>query len=83
MLVGGKTIAQDFLANAVTRVHPVEWSTGTAVGFAAAFMVNNSISDTKVVLSRIRELQAISQKFNPINWYINGTYYPTASFESE
>ncbi len=28
MLVAGKTMAQTFKANAATRLHPVEWTTG-------------------------------------------------------
>ncbi|MBM4012455.1 MAG: FAD-dependent oxidoreductase [Planctomycetes bacterium] len=38
LLVVGKTMAQSFLANSATRLHPIEWSTGTAGGVAAAHM---------------------------------------------
>lgn len=32
LLVAGKTMAQSFLTNAATRLHPVEYSSGTAAG---------------------------------------------------
>ena len=35
LLVAGKTMAQSFLANSATRLHPIEWSSGTAAGVAA------------------------------------------------
>jgi hypothetical protein len=41
LLVAGRTMAQTFLANAVTRLHPTEWSSGTAAGVAAAAMVTH------------------------------------------
>ena len=34
VLVAGKTMSQSFLANSATRLHPTEWSTGTAAGAA-------------------------------------------------
>lgn len=39
LLVAGKNMAQSFWANAATRLHPEEWSTGTAAGVAAGLMV--------------------------------------------
>ena len=38
---GGETMAQTFHANAATRLHSVEWHSGTAPGVAAALMVEN------------------------------------------
>jgi hypothetical protein len=36
LLVAGKTMAQTFLANSATRLHPIEWSSGAACGVVAA-----------------------------------------------
>ncbi len=39
LLIPGKSMAQSFLANAATRLHPTEWSTGVAAGAAAFAMI--------------------------------------------
>ena len=39
LLVAGKSMAQSFLANAATRLHPIEWSSGAAAGAAAFGMI--------------------------------------------
>jgi len=39
-------MAQSFLANAATRLHPTEWSTGVAAGAAAVTMITNKINST-------------------------------------
>jgi hypothetical protein len=52
LLVSGKSMAQTYLANAVTRLHPTEWSTGTAAGAAAALMLNNSFSSEDMYVHR-------------------------------
>ena len=49
LLVAGKTMAQTNAANAATRLHPVEWSSGTSSGIFAAFLLENDISTSKVV----------------------------------
>jgi hypothetical protein len=41
LLVAGKSMSQSFYANAVTRLHPSEWSTGNAAGAGAALMAHN------------------------------------------
>lgn len=67
MLVAGKTMAQSFLANSATRLHPIEWSTGTAAGVAAAFMARQSATSSRA-LKQIEELQKLIQVLTPINW---------------
>ena len=57
LLVSGKTMAQTFLANAATRLHPSEWTSGVAAGVAAALMVQNSWPNTQTVLDNIGVLQ--------------------------
>lgn len=82
LLVTGKTMAQSFLANAATRLHPIEWSTGTAAGVAAADMVRNG-RDSRGELDRIEELQALVRQKTPIEWTIDGKTYPGTGAEVE
>lgn len=67
MLVAGKTMAQSFLANSATRLHPIEWSTGTAAGVAAAHMAKAGLTSRQASES-IAELQALVRRFTPIDW---------------
>ena len=67
LLVAGKTMAQSFLANSATRLHPIEWSTGTAAGVAAAHMAKTEKTSRKVYES-IGELQALVKQQTPIDW---------------
>jgi hypothetical protein len=59
LLVAGKTMAQTFHANSATRLHPVEWASGTAAGAAAAWMVTAGVATTAAALARVAELQAL------------------------
>ncbi|WP_165068658.1 FAD-dependent oxidoreductase [Paludisphaera rhizosphaerae] len=77
LLVAGKTMAQSFLANAATRLHPIEWSTGTAAGVAAADMAKNRLT-TRDELERIESLQALVRQKTPTEWTIDGKLYPGA-----
>lgn len=67
LLVAGKTMAQSFLANSATRLHPIEWSTGTAAGVAAAYMVETKKSSRDVYES-VDQLQSRVKKHTPIDW---------------
>lgn len=69
LLVAGKTMAQSFLANSSTRLHPIEWSTGTACGIAAADMARTGRS-TAALLADIERLQEQIAKVTPIDWTI-------------
>ncbi len=75
LLVAGKTMAQSFLANAATRLHPIEWSTGTAAGVAAAAMSRNDW-DGRRAFEHVAEIQALVREKTPIDWTINGETYP-------
>ena len=66
-LVAGKTMAQSFLANSATRLHPIEWSTGTAAGVSAAYMSENRYS-SREALRNIAELRKLIGKQTPIEW---------------
>ena len=78
LLVAGKTMAQSFLANAATRLHPIEWATGTAAGVAAADMARLGCS-SRDELGRIERLQALVRAKTPIDWTIDGKIDPGAA----
>jgi len=67
LLVVGKTMAQSFLANSATRLHPIEWSTGTAGGVAAAHMARTRRT-SREAYAAIGELQAEIRQKTPIDW---------------
>jgi hypothetical protein len=67
LLVAGKTMAQSFLANSATRLHPIEWSTGTAGGVAAAHMARNGRT-SREALAAIGDLQKEIRVLTPIDW---------------
>ena len=75
LLVAGKTMAQSFLANAATRVHPIEWSSGTAAGASAAHMARLGLS-SRQALGAIGDIQAQVKARTPIDWIIAGSVYP-------
>jgi len=67
-LVAGKTMAQSFHANAATRLHPVEWSSGVAAGVAAGLMAERRWSSRRMyenVAVLQDRLVAIGQ---PMDW---------------
>ena len=74
-LVAGKTMAQSYLSNAATRLHPIEWSTGTAAGVAAASMSRHGWT-ARQAFERINELQPLIEAKTPIRWTIDGQVYP-------
>lgn len=76
LIVAGKTMAQSFLVNAATRLHPVEWASGTAAGVAAAFMISRDLESTRQVLPLIAQLQSRVAAYTPIRWNVSGTLYP-------
>ena len=79
LLVAGKTIAQSFLTNSATRLHPIEWSTGTAAGVAAAHMSATG-KNSRAALGSIDELQTLIKRRTPIDWKIDaGAVAPTTT----
>ena len=74
MLVSGKIMAQSFLANAATRLHPVEWASGVAAGVAAVGMASSTIkwdSVRDIYENHIEELQSMLQSpevASPLEW---------------
>ncbi len=67
-------MAQSFLANAATRLHPTEWSTGVAAGAAAVLMTQHATDwtrGTEDMLLHVRELQDILESpavGSPLHW---------------
>jgi len=70
VVLAGKTMAQSFYANAITRLHPSEWSGGAAAGAGAALMAARGWSSADA-LAHISELQALvagPAVGNPLEW---------------
>lgn len=70
LLVAGKTMAQTFFANAVTRLHPTEWVSGTAAGVAAALMVRNAWTSQQMYLNRtaLQSALGLPAIASPLEW---------------
>ena len=81
LILPGKAMAQTYKANAGTRLHPTEWSTGVAAGGAAFIMASmnresaigsgsDSWSTTTDVYNNIEELQALLENRlgSPLTW---------------
>jgi hypothetical protein len=60
-------MAQSFLANSATRLHPIEWSSGTACGIAAAEMARSGRTSAGM-LADVTRLQELVRKATPIDW---------------
>ncbi len=76
LLVAGKTMAQSFIANAATRLQPIEWSSGIGAGASAAHMVARGYSATAELLGDLPALQARIRDHAPLEWTIGGLTYP-------
>ena len=69
LLVAGKTMAQSFMANSATRLHPIEWSSGTAAGVVAAYM-NREQATAREVFQSMDTVQELVKQRTPIDWFI-------------
>ena len=68
LLVAGKGMATSFEAGAAMRLHPEEWVSGVAAGFAASTMVKMAWS-TADVLANIADVRAgLEAVGSPQNW---------------
>jgi hypothetical protein len=78
LVVIGKTMAQSFLVNSGTRLHPVEFSIGQAAGVVGTYAVQNNLKSVAEMLKEehIKRVQSIVKQFTPTSWTINGTRYP-------
>ena len=71
LLVAGKCMAESFRANANTRLHPSEWTTGVAAGGAAVLMLRKrwaSTSDALANIATVRSFLNSSSVGQPLNW---------------
>lgn len=68
LLVAGKSMAQTFMVNAATRLHPIEWSTGSASGSIGAWMVTNKTSRSKDMLTKLDEILPSIALYTPTKW---------------
>jgi hypothetical protein len=63
LLIGGKSLAVSHIANAMTRVHPVEWSVGGAAGAIASWLVHHGqpadLTPAQIIVTaQVPDLQA-------------------------
>jgi hypothetical protein len=63
LLVAGKTMAQTFLLNAATRLHPIEFASGTGAGVAAAVMSGKQMT-SKALVSSEGDVADIQSRIN-------------------
>lgn len=69
LLVAGKNMATSFFAGAAMRLHPEEWVSGVAAGYAAALMTQNPQWTTVDVLENVGEVRAGLERLgSPQNW---------------
>ncbi len=69
LLVAGKTMAQTFLANAATRLQPIEWSSGTACGVVAADLATSGAT-TAEACQDVRRLREKVARRTPVDWVL-------------
>jgi hypothetical protein len=68
LLVSGKNMATSFFAGAAMRLHPEEWVSGVAAGFAAGTMATQSWT-TADVLAHVADVRAgLAAMGSPQNW---------------
>jgi uncharacterized protein YfiM (DUF2279 family) len=71
LLVAGKTMAQTFLVNAATRLHPIEFASGTGAGVLASYMQQKKMTSAKVAASGtdVQEVQSrIDTRHGTTRW---------------
>lgn len=77
LVVAGKCMAQSFLANAATRLHPGEVVSGTAAGVIAAHCSRMAASMHQLIESMdFKEVQKKVSRYQPLEWKIGGETFP-------
>lgn len=69
LLVAGKTMAQTFLANAATRLQPIEWSSGTAAGVVAAGLARSGQTTREACEDHDRLRRRVAKQ-TPVDWVL-------------
>jgi hypothetical protein len=77
LIVIDKTMAQTFLVNSATRLHPVEFSIGPAAGVVGTYSVQNNLQCVAEMLKEehLIRVQSIIKQFTPMSWTINEIRY--------
>jgi hypothetical protein len=70
-------MAQSFVADAATRLQPIEWSSGIGAGAAAAHMKARGLGSTRDALADVAAIQTRIRRHAPLEWTIAGVRYPT------
>jgi len=72
LLVAGKTMAQTQAANAATRLHPVEWASGTAAGVLAVAALDATVPELIEACTasddELCDVQRRVARLAPIDW---------------
>ena len=72
LLVAGKTMAQTQAANAATRLHPVEWASGTAAGVLAVAALDTPVpalvEACTASYEQLCDVQRRVARLAPIDW---------------
>lgn len=70
LLVAGKTMAQTFHVNSATRLHPIEFASGTGAGALASFMAQAQVSSHFIMKSpkHIDIVQQRIKRYQPLVW---------------
>ncbi|MEN9529295.1 MAG: hypothetical protein RI932_1168 [Pseudomonadota bacterium] len=70
LLVAGKTMAQTFHVNSATRLHPIEFVSGTGAGALASFMAQSQVTSHFVMKSEkhVALVQERIKKYQPLVW---------------
>ena len=70
LLVAGKTMAQTFHVNSATRLHPIEFASGTGAGALASFMAQSQVTSHFIMKSQkhIGLVQERIKKYQPLIW---------------
>lgn len=71
LLAAGKLLAGTFISNAAYRLHPIEWSIGSAAGGAAAIMARDAKTNYDLLdIPTLRALQTQVNLNSPISWAV-------------
>ncbi|MEQ8819316.1 MAG: FAD-dependent oxidoreductase [Sumerlaeia bacterium] len=73
LLACGKLMAQTYVTNSAYRLHPIEWSSGSAAGTAAAIMARDNLDNHDLLpIPALRAYQTRVAANSPIRWLLTG-----------
>ncbi len=69
LLSGCKSFSASYWINSAYRLHPIEWSVGSAAGVAAALMYRDGKTNAEMLeIPALREMQTEIARNSPIHW---------------